>query len=90
LAEACVAKTESIQTVFCFEGLEQAKDTFMPTWSLIQDFAPLLKISWPAFVDGLKVGLLAPPYLAKTFAPFDIQKPLCFLALGPGRRVGMI
>ncbi|ETI61096.1 16S rRNA (uracil(1498)-N(3))-methyltransferase [Marinomonas profundimaris] len=74
-----VLQTESIQQCL-LEGLEQAKDTVMPTWSLIPRFRPFVEDQLPALLEG-KVGLLAHPYLAKR-CPIDVQKP-CVLALGP-------
>ncbi|MCW4628580.1 MULTISPECIES: 16S rRNA (uracil(1498)-N(3))-methyltransferase [Marinomonas] len=74
-----VLQTESIQQ-FLLEGLEQAKDTMMPKWSLIPRFRPFVEDQLPDILKG-KIGLLAHPYLAKR-CPVDIQKP-CVLALGP-------
>jgi RsmE family RNA methyltransferase len=62
------------------EGLEQAKDTVMPNWSLIPRFRPFVEDQLPDILKG-KVGLLAHPYLAQR-CPIDIQQP-CVLALGP-------
>lgn len=74
-----VLQTESIQLCL-LEGLEQAKDTIMPNWSLIPRFRPFVEDQLPAILKD-KVGLLAHPYLAKR-CPVDIQQP-CVLALGP-------
>jgi 16S rRNA (uracil1498-N3)-methyltransferase len=74
-----VLQTEPIQQCL-LEGLEQAKDTIMPTWSLIPRFRPFVEDQLPALLMD-RVGLLAHPYLAKR-CPIDIQKP-CVLALGP-------
>ncbi|RBP79990.1 16S rRNA (uracil(1498)-N(3))-methyltransferase [Marinomonas rhizomae] len=74
-----VLQTESIQQCL-LEGLEQAKDTIMPNWTLIPRFRPFVEDQLPAILKG-KVGLLAHPYLAKR-CPIDIQQP-CVLALGP-------
>lgn len=72
-------QTESIQQCL-LEGLEQAKDTVMPNWSLIPRFRPFVEDQLPDILKD-KVGLLAHPYLAKR-CPIDIQQP-CVLALGP-------
>lgn len=74
-----VLQTESIQQCL-LEGLEQAKDTIMPNWTLIPRFRPFVEDQLPAILKD-KVGLLAHPYLAKR-CPIDIQQP-CVLALGP-------
>lgn len=74
-----VLQTESIQQCL-LEGLEQAKDTVMPNWSLIPRFRPFVEDQLPDILQG-KMGLLAHPYLAKR-CPVDIQQP-CVLALGP-------
>ncbi|NLQ18116.1 16S rRNA (uracil(1498)-N(3))-methyltransferase [Marinomonas sp. M1K-6] len=74
-----VLQTESIQQCL-LEGLEQAKDTLMPNWSLIPRFRPFVEDQLPAILQD-KVGLLAHPYLAER-CPVDIQQP-CVLALGP-------
>ncbi|QRV25082.1 16S rRNA (uracil(1498)-N(3))-methyltransferase [Marinomonas foliarum] len=74
-----VLQTESIQQCL-LEGLEQAKDTVMPNWTLIPRFRPFVEDQLPAILKD-KVGLLAHPYLAKR-CPIDIQQP-CVLALGP-------
>lgn len=74
-----VLATESIQQCL-LEGLEQAKDTVMPNWSLIPRFRPFVEDQLPDLLRD-KVGLLAHPYLAKP-CPIDIQEP-CVLALGP-------
>ncbi|UTW00283.1 16S rRNA (uracil(1498)-N(3))-methyltransferase [Marinomonas rhizomae] len=74
-----VLQTESIHQCL-LEGLEQAKDTIMPNWTLIPRFRPFVEDQLPAILKD-KVGLLAHPYLAKR-CPIDIQQP-CVLALGP-------
>ena len=74
-----VLQTASIQQSL-LEGLEQAKDTVMPKWSLIPRFRPFVEDQLPALLEN-KRGLLAHPYLAKP-CPIDIQAP-CVLALGP-------
>lgn len=74
-----VLQTDSINECL-LEGLEQAKDTFMPKWSLIPRFRPFVEDQLPDLLKD-RVGLLAHPYLAKS-CPVDIQKP-CVLALGP-------
>ncbi|WP_421848883.1 16S rRNA (uracil(1498)-N(3))-methyltransferase [Marinomonas sp.] len=74
-----VLQTESIHQCL-LEGLEQAKDTVMPKWSLIPRFRPFVEDQLPDILKG-KVGLLAHPYLAKR-CPIDIQQA-CVLALGP-------
>ncbi|TYL48698.1 16S rRNA (uracil(1498)-N(3))-methyltransferase [Marinomonas sp. IMCC 4694] len=74
-----VLQMESIEQCL-FEGLEQAKDTVMPKWSLIPRFRPFVEDQLPSILEG-KVGLLAHPYQA-TRCPVDIQQP-SVLALGP-------
>ncbi|WP_417537997.1 16S rRNA (uracil(1498)-N(3))-methyltransferase [Marinomonas sp.] len=74
-----VLQTESIQQCL-LEGLEQAKDTIMPNWSLIPRFRPFVEDQLPDLLKN-KRGILAHPYLAKP-CPIDIQQP-CVLALGP-------
>jgi len=74
-----VLQTDSINECL-LQGLEQAKDTLMPTWSLIPRFRPFVEDQLPSILQG-KMGLLAHPYLAKP-CPVDIQEP-CVLALGP-------
>jgi len=74
-----VLQTDSINECL-LQGLEQAKDTFMPTWSLIPRFRPFVEDQLPDLLKD-KVGLLAHPYLAKP-CPINIQTP-CVLALGP-------
>lgn len=74
-----VLQTESIEQSL-LEGLEQAKDTVMPKWSLIPRFRPFVEDQLPAMLKD-RVGLLAHPYLAKP-CPINLQEP-CVLALGP-------
>jgi RsmE family RNA methyltransferase len=74
-----VLQTESIEQSL-LEGLEQAKDTIMPKYSLIPRFRPFVEDQLPAILEN-KIGLLAHPYLAKP-CPINIQQP-CVLALGP-------
>lgn len=62
------------------QGLEQAKDTMMPKYSLIPRFRPFVEDQLPDLLKDKK-GLLAHPYLAKP-CPINIQEP-CVLALGP-------
>ncbi|MBR7889101.1 16S rRNA (uracil(1498)-N(3))-methyltransferase [Marinomonas sp. A79] len=74
-----VLQTESIEQCL-LEGLEQAKDTIMPKWSLIPRFRPFVEDQLPSILEG-KTGLLAHPYEAIP-CPVDIQQP-SVLALGP-------
>lgn len=74
-----VLQAESIEQCL-LEGLEQAKDTVMPKWSLIPRFRPFVEDQLPNILAG-KIGLLAHPYQA-TRCPVDIQQP-SVLALGP-------
>ncbi|MDB4837869.1 16S rRNA (uracil(1498)-N(3))-methyltransferase [Marinomonas sp.] len=74
-----VLKTESIHQ-YLLEGLEQAKDTVLPKWSLIPRFRPFVEDQLPALLHG-KEGLLAHPYIAKP-CPINLKNP-CVLALGP-------
>ncbi|MEP0071739.1 MAG: 16S rRNA (uracil(1498)-N(3))-methyltransferase [Marinomonas sp.] len=74
-----VLQTDSINECL-MQGLEQAKDTLMPKWSLIPRFRPFVEDQLPDLLEN-KMGLLAHPYLAKP-CPINIQEP-CVLALGP-------
>jgi len=74
-----VLQTESIEQSL-LEGLEQAKDTMMPKWSLTPRFRPFVEDQLPALLEN-KIGILAHPYQAKP-CPIDIKEP-CVLALGP-------
>lgn len=74
-----VLETNSINEGL-MQGLEQAKDTLMPRWSLIPRFRPFVEDQLPDLLKG-REGLLAHPY-AVASCPIDIQKS-CVLALGP-------
>ncbi|AEF53665.1 16S rRNA (uracil(1498)-N(3))-methyltransferase [Marinomonas posidonica] len=74
-----VLQPESIHQTL-LEGLEQAKDTIIPNYTMVPRFRPFVEDQLPDILRG-KLGLLAHPYQAKA-CPIDLQEP-CVLALGP-------
>ncbi|KZN14975.1 16S rRNA (uracil(1498)-N(3))-methyltransferase [Marinomonas sp. TW1] len=74
-----VLQPESIRQTL-LEGLEQAKDTIMPNYTMVPRFRPFVEDQLPHILSG-KLGLLAHPYQAKS-CPVDLQES-CVLALGP-------
>ncbi|WP_353669607.1 16S rRNA (uracil(1498)-N(3))-methyltransferase [Marinomonas sp. THO17] len=74
-----VLQSESIHQIL-LEGLEQAKDTIMPNYTMVPRFRPFVEDQLPDILVG-KMGLLAHPYQASA-CPVDLQEP-CVLALGP-------
>ncbi|MGR0279474.1 16S rRNA (uracil(1498)-N(3))-methyltransferase [Marinomonas dokdonensis] len=74
-----VLAQESLQQCL-LEGLEQARDTLMPTLHLVPRFRPFVEDQLPDILRD-KRGLLAHPYQAVA-CPVNLQEP-CVLALGP-------
>ncbi len=74
-----VLQPESIHQTL-LEGLEQAKDTVIPNYTMVPRFRPFVEDQLPDILRG-KLGLLAHPYQAKA-CPIDLREP-CVLALGP-------
>ncbi|TDP01111.1 16S rRNA (uracil(1498)-N(3))-methyltransferase [Marinomonas balearica] len=75
-----VLKPESIEN-FVFEGLEQAKDTVIPTITFCPRFKPFVEDIFPTLMTPDVLGLLAHPYNAKA-CPIDLKQP-SILAIGP-------
>ena len=65
---------------YLLEGLEQAKDTILPTLHLHQRFRPFVEDVLPDLLTG-KRGLIAHPYEAKA-CPVALTAP-SLLAIGP-------
>ena len=72
-------KPEAVEEEFIL-GLEQARDTIMPTLHIRKRFKPFVEDELPTIIQGRK-NLLAHP-VTETRCPIDIQQPAT-LAIGP-------
>lgn len=72
--------TETSIHEYLMEGLEQARDTVLPTVHQYTRFRPFVEDVLPTILEG-RLGLVAHPYQAES-CPVDLQQP-CVLAIGP-------